>query len=108
VPSHIVSVVLYGLTYLSSFKESFRWISIIVDVFSSVYSRFRNYHNTDVIFHFLQCHIILVSDEKNVKVKKVEPFADCFQPFLSLSQYTDTPTAGTTSSTHQLLLTPLV
>ena len=46
--------------------------------------------------------------KKNVKVKKVEPFADCFQPFLSLSQYTDTPTAGTTSSTHQLLLTPLV
>ena len=44
----MVSVVLYGLTYLSFFKISFLRVSIVINVFSIVYFRFRNYHATFV------------------------------------------------------------
>ena len=70
--NHMVSVVLYGLTYLSVFKILFR------SVLSTVYFCFRNYHITDVVFSF-----VLVSNEKNMKVGIVEPLADGFQPFSS-------------------------
>ena len=46
----MVSVVLYGLTYLLFFKLSFQWVSIVFDVSSTVYFRFRNYRITDVVF----------------------------------------------------------
>jgi len=50
--SNQVSVVLYGLIYLSFFKISFQWVSIVSDVSSTVYFRFRNYRITDVVFIF--------------------------------------------------------
>ena len=50
VSSYMVRVVLYVLTYLSSFKISFQYISIIIDMFSIVYFYFQNYYNTDVVF----------------------------------------------------------
>jgi len=50
--SNQVSVVLNGLIYLSFFKISFQWVSIVSDVSSTVYFRFRNYRITDVVFIF--------------------------------------------------------
>ena len=50
--SNHVSVVLNGLIYLSFFKISFQWVSIVSDVSSTVYFRFRNYRITDVVFIF--------------------------------------------------------
>ena len=47
---HMVSVVLYGLIYFLFFKISFRWISIIIDIFSIVYFYFQNYCNIDGVF----------------------------------------------------------
>ena len=52
VSSYMVYVVLYSLTYLSFFKISSWWVSIVIDVFSIVYFRFQNYRNTDGIFIF--------------------------------------------------------
>jgi hypothetical protein len=63
VASYMVSVVVYGLIYLSFSKISFRWVSIIIDVFSIVYFRFRNYHNTDAVFLPIIWYVF-VSDEK--------------------------------------------
>jgi len=48
--NHMVSVVLYGLTYLLFFKISLRWVSIVFDLSLTVYFRFQNYRNTDTIF----------------------------------------------------------
>ena len=48
--NHIVIVVIYGLTYLSFFKISFQWVSIVFDVSSTAYFRFQNYRITDVVF----------------------------------------------------------
>ena len=50
--NHIVIVVIYGLTYLSFFKISFQWVSIVFDVSSTAYFRFQNYRITDVVFIF--------------------------------------------------------
>ena len=50
--SNQVSVVLNGLIYLSFFKISFQWVSIVSDVSLTVYFRFRNYRITDVVFIF--------------------------------------------------------
>ena len=50
VSSYMVYVVLYSLTYLSFFKISSWWVSIVIDVFSIVFFRLWNYHNTDAIF----------------------------------------------------------
>jgi len=54
-------------------------------VFSTVYFRFRNYRNTDVVFVSENTVPLFVSDEKNMKVKVVESFADRFRPFSSLT-----------------------
>ena len=48
--SNQVSVVLNGLIYLSFFKISFQWVSIVFDVSSTAYFCFQNYRITDVVF----------------------------------------------------------
>ena len=84
VSSHMVSVVLYGLTYLSFFKISFQWVSIVFDVSSTAYFRFQNYRITDVVFISDNVVLFPFPMKKNMKVKVVEPFADRFRPFSSL------------------------
>ena len=83
--NHIVIVVIYGLTYLSFFKISFQWVSIVFDVSSTAYFCFQNYRITDVVFISDNVILFPFPMKKNMKVKVVEPFADRFRPFSSLA-----------------------
>ena len=66
-------------------------ISIIIDVFSIVYLRFKNYRNTNAVF--ISDNIVSFSflTKKNVKVKLTELFADGFWSFSCSSRYPSIP-----------------
>ena len=51
----------------------------------TLYFRFQNYQNTDVVFIPENTVPLSFLMKKNMKVKVVEPFADHFRPFSSLS-----------------------
>jgi len=62
----------------------FRWISIIIDIFSIVYFSFRNYCNTDAVFIFDNIASFSFPMKKNIKVNMMEPSINLFRPFSSL------------------------
>ena len=72
-------------TYLSFFKISFRWVSIVFDVSSTVYFRFRNYRITDAVFISDNIISFSFSMKKMWKWKwwSLSPiFSDRFHPYL--------------------------
>ena len=79
--NHMVSVVLYGLTYLSFFKISFRSVSMCPRPYIFV----SEITTLPMLFSFSIISYRFRFQWKNVKVKVVEPFADRFLPFSSRS-----------------------